>query len=87
MKTLVFNETNVSAYLFQDSESLQIQSNQIVVGDPVRFVVGDCNESNVSLFENVTGPDDWVGGKYLYTQNDGWTLNSEWTAPEPSETP
>lgn len=85
MKTLT--RENLSLYLFDDSKSLTITDDNIVVGDPVEFIIGDCNSENTTLHENVVNsPSDWANCKYLF---DGttWTLNPDWVDPdaEPEE--
>lgn len=84
MKTITFNENNVSVYLFDDETFVDIQSDKTIIGDPVQFIVNDCNDSNATLFENVTNPDKWIGGKYFYTDTDGWVLNPDWDPPTPA---
>jgi hypothetical protein len=81
MKTLIKTENNWSLYIFDDNEVLNIGDDQIAVGEPVTLYIGDCNSSNVTLFENVTPPDDWCGCKYLYTAENGWELNPNWVEP------
>ena len=83
MKTLVRNGTNVSLYLFPDTEVVNVQADKTVVGNPERLIISDCNSSNVTLFEGVTNPDHWTGWKYLYTAAGGWELNPNWTPPQP----
>jgi len=80
MKTITFNDSNVSVYLFADDKALDVQSDKIIVGDPEELIIADCNSSNVTVHENVTEPDDWFGWKYFY---DGttWTLNPDWVDP------
>jgi len=80
MKTLVKNSDNTSLYVFQDNEPLDIQADKIVVGDPEHLIIGDCNSDNVTLYENVTQPSDWTGGKYLF-DGASWTLNPSYTEP------
>jgi hypothetical protein len=82
MKTIVRNGSNVSLYLFDDSEVVSIQADKTVVGNPERLIIADCNTSNATLFEGVTHPEAWTGWKYLYTQAGGWVLNPDWTPPE-----
>ena len=82
MKTIVRNYNNVSLYLFNNDEKLIITENDITVGEPPKFIIADCNSTNVTLFENVADPGDWIGWKYLYTEANGWELNPNWNPPE-----
>jgi len=81
MKTLVKNSDNLSLYVFDDNEALDIHADKIVVGDPERMIIGDCNSGNVTLYDNVTPPSDWTGGKYLF-DGASWTANPGYTEPE-----
>ena len=67
MKTIVEKTTKQSKYLFEDSKSLTMNSDSIIVGkDPVDFIVMDLNKDNTTLYEDVTdAPEDWIGCKYL----------------------
>jgi hypothetical protein len=78
MKTLV--KYNKSLYIFEDDKALTITAENITVGNPVEFIIADCNSSNTELHAGVTPPEDWTGGKYLF---DGtvWTLNPDWIDP------
>ena len=82
MQTIVRQGSNVSLYLFSDSESVSIQTDKLEVGDPVRFIVADCDSSNVTLHQGVTEPADWCGNKYVYTTDDGWQSNPDFIASE-----
>lgn len=75
MKTLT--KENLSLYLFEDAEVLDITADQITVGNPAEFIIADCNSTNTVLHEDVTGPADWTGGKYFYDGAD-WALNPDW---------
>lgn len=79
MKTLT--KENLSLYLFDGVEFVGITTDEITVGNPPKFIIGDCNSTNAVLHEGVTGPVDWVGGKYFYSGTD-WTLNPSWAEPE-----
>ena len=81
MKTIVETATGLSKYLLEDSETIVSNSDNIVVGDPAKFIIGDLNSSNVTITENVTNaPDDWSGNKYTFDGTD-WTLNPNWVDP------
>jgi len=84
MKTIIQNDSNISIYLFEDTESVSMQDNSVEVGDPVRMVIADCNNQNCTLVENVDNPDEWTGHKYLYVDGN-WNLNPEYTEPELNE--
>jgi len=77
MKTLCFNETTVSAYLFNDATPVEVTLENTIVGQPVEFFIGDMKSTTATLYENVTAPVDWIEGKYLF---DGvnWTLNQDY---------
>ena len=82
MKTIVETTTGLSKYLFEDDVSVTANPDHIVVGDPVKFIVGDLNSSNTTITENVTNaPSDWTGNKYTF---DGttWAQDSNWVDPE-----
>lgn len=78
MKTLTKN--TLSLYLFDDTEKLAITEANITVGNPAKFIIGDCNSSNTVLYESVTVPEDWTGHKYFFDGTD-WTLNPDWVDP------
>ena len=83
MKTLIRTETKVSLYLFADSETVDVQADRVVVGDPETLIIGDCDSSNATLVEDVTEPTEWAGWKYLY---DGeWQTNPNYVAPPAEE--
>ena len=59
MKTLTKN--NRSLYIFDDTEAVTLTDDNIIVGNPVRFIIGDCDNSDTVLHEGVTPPADWTG--------------------------
>ena len=71
MKTLIRNEDQISIYLFEDSVTLTISENNIIVGDPIDFNIGDRNSTNTTLIENISSPSDWAHWKYKY-------VNAQW---------
>ena len=81
MKTIVETATGLSKYLLADDVTIVSNADNIVVGDPAQFIIGDLNSGNVTITENVTNsPADWSGNKYFF---DGttWTLNPDWVDP------
>lgn len=80
MKTIVENATNLSKYLLDDAEVVVLNNDNIVVGDPANFIIGDLNASTATVYEDVTAPNDWTGNKYTFDGSD-WTLNPDWIDP------
>ena len=83
-KTITFNESNISAYLYDDAVPVAVESNRLVVGNPATLIIADMHSGNSTVHENVTAPADWFGGKYLF---DGttWTEVSGWVDPKVAE--
>jgi hypothetical protein len=77
MKTITFNATNISAYIFDDSADIVSTDTEITCPN---FIIGDLNSTNATVHNGVTPPDDWQGGNYLF---DGatWTLTPDWIDP------
>jgi len=81
MKTIVETSSGLSKYLLADDVTITATADNITVGDPAQFIIGDLNSTTVTVTDNVTNaPDDWTGNKYLF---DGttWTLNPDWVDP------
>jgi len=81
MKTIVETSSGLSKYLLADDVTITATAENITVGDPAQFIIGDLNSTTVTVTDNVTNaPDDWTGNKYLF---DGttWTLNPDWVDP------
>jgi len=81
MKTIVETSSGLSKYLLADDVTITATADNIVVGDPAQFIIGDMNSTTVTITDNVTNaPDDWSGNKYFF---DGttWTLNPDWVDP------
>jgi hypothetical protein len=76
MQTIV--KDGVSLYLFADNATLSISDENIVTPD---FVVSDCNSANSVVYQGVTAPDDWVGGKYCL-DGSSWAVNPLWVDPK-----
>lgn len=84
MKTLT--KDNVSIYLFADDEVLVISEQNITVGNPPKFIIGDCNSTNTVLHEGVPEIEGWTGHKYMY-DGASWTENPNWVDPEAQNIP
>ncbi len=82
MKTIVETSTKLSKYLLADDVTITATADNITVGDPAQFIIGDLNSGNATITENVTNaPSDWSGNKYKL---DGttWSANPDWVDPE-----
>tara|TARA_S200002703_G_scaffold73026_1_gene63083 strand:- start:405 stop:668 length:264 start_codon:yes stop_codon:yes gene_type:complete len=82
MKTIVETSTKLSKYLLADDVTITATADNITVGDPAQFIIGDLNSTTVTITENVTNaPSDWTGNKYKL---DGttWSANPDWVDPE-----
>ena len=80
MKTIVENTTHLSKYLLADAEVVVLNEDNIVVGDPAKFIIADLNASTATVYENVTAPADWSGDKYTFDGTD-WAMNPAWVDP------
>ena len=81
MKTIVETSSNLSKYLLADDVTIIATAQDITVGDPAQFIIGDLNSTTVTVTDNVTNaPDDWTGNKYFY-DGAAWTLNPDWVDP------
>tara|TARA_R110002153_G_scaffold47919_2_gene135294 strand:- start:4762 stop:5022 length:261 start_codon:yes stop_codon:yes gene_type:complete len=81
MKTIVETSSGLSKYLLADDVTIVATAENITVGDPAQFIIGDLNSTTVTVTDNVTNaPDDWFGNKYFF---DGttWTLSPDWVDP------
>jgi len=82
MKTIVETSTKLSKYLLADNVALTETTENITVGDPVQFIIGDLNSTNTTVTENVTNaPSDWTGNKYKFDSGT-WSANPDWVEPE-----
>jgi hypothetical protein len=83
MKTLTLNINNASVYILDDETELTVSADNIVVGSPAQFIIGDCNMDNCNIYGNVNPPHDWVGHKYCF-DGSAWTNNPNWKDPSTS---
>ena len=81
MKTIVETSTKLSKYLLADDVAITATADNITVGDPAQFIIGDLNSTTVTITDNVTNaPADWTGNKY-FLDGTTWTLNPDWVDP------
>jgi len=81
MKTITFNNSSISAYIFDDEAAIEVTGTNIVCPD---FVIGDLNSTNSTLYTGVTPPADWVGGRYTFSDG-AWTEVEGWVDPKVAE--
>jgi len=81
MQTITFNDSNISAYVFEDADTVTVSAENITCPN---FIIGDMNSGNATLHTGVTAPADWQGGKYLF-DGTNWTANENWTDPKEAE--
>ena len=84
MKTIVCAETNRSLYLLEDDAFVQFTDKEIYLSD---FTIGDLNKDNAVLVEGVDNPEEYIGGKYFYTAEDGWEIDPAFSVISPTEEP
>ncbi len=81
MKTIVETSTKLSKYLLADDVAITATADNITVGDPAQFIIGDLNSTTVTVTDNVTNaPADWTGNKY-FLDGTTWSLNPDWVDP------
>ena len=80
MKIIVRNIDNAAIYCLADDEIVSLNKEQMIIGNPPKFLVNDCNNENVTIYDGITAPDDWRGEKYLYVDGE-WLLNPDYIEP------
>ena len=83
MKTLTFNDTGRSPYIFSNDKTVTVAIDKITVGDEPNpdFYIGDMNSSNATLHLEVTPPEDWQGNRYTFNGS-AWTAIEGWVDPK-----
>lgn len=81
MQTITRKDTDVSLYLLNDDVAIIVTDENTTIGDPPEYIISDCSALNSTVYTNAPMPEDWVGWKYLYTTENGWVLNPDWTPP------
>ena len=81
MKIIVETETKLAKYAVEDDVAISSTAENITVGDPVQFSISDLNETNSTVYADITNtPDDWAGNKYKFSGTK-WTANSDYVEP------
>ena len=82
MKTIVEKSTKLCKYLIADDVAITATADNITVGNPPQFIIGDMNSSTATITENITNaPSDWAGNKYKLTGTT-WSANPDWVEPD-----
>ena len=85
MKTIVETSTGLSKYLLADDVTITSTADNITVGDPAQFIIGDLNGSTVTITDNVSNaPDNWSGNRYTF-DGTNWAANPNWVDPDAEE--
>ena len=78
MKTIVETSSGLSKYLLADGVTITATAENITVGDPAQFIIGDLNSTTVTVTDGVTNaPDNWTGNRYFFNGT-AWSLNPDW---------
>ena len=85
-KTLTFNDSGRSPYIFDDAKNVTMGTDKLTVGDDADpdFYIGDMNSGNATLHTGVTAPGDWQGNRYTFDGSD-WTEVADWVDPKVAE--
>ena len=78
MKTLVEKGTNLSIHLWHDLYNITLNENGYTVED--QEIKQDYNSNTADIVVAPEVPDDWMGGKYTYVNNE-WHMNPSWVDP------
>jgi len=85
MKTIVETSTGLSKYLLADDVAITSTADNITVGDPAQFIIGDLNSGTVTITDNVSNaPDNWTGNRYTF-DGTNWAANPNWVDPDAEE--
>jgi len=87
-QTLVFNDSNISAFIFDDDDEVVLTAAN-VVNRTQKLIISDMNEMNTTVYTDITPLEDWESGKYLFNvtwSNDtdyesAWSSNPNWVEP------
>jgi len=77
-KTITYNDTNVSVYIFEDDDDVSLTETFIYCPDIVRecessFIFrNEMNSTNSTIHLGVTPPSDWESKKYTF-DGTNWT--------------
>ena len=85
-QTLVFKDSNISAFIFRDDEDVILTDNNAICRSQ-KLLMPDLNSTNSRIWTDTTPPEDWESGKYLFIVNwlnetdyeEEWVLNPSWS--------
>ena len=67
--------------MLEDDVDVVMTPKKIIIGDPPKFIIGDCSSQDTVLHEGVSKPDDYVEFKYNYNGTI-WELNPNFIETE-----
>lgn len=78
MKTIVEKETQLSKFILNDDDEVQLLENTILIPNEI---ISCHSKYDCVVYENVSPPEDWYGNKYTF---DGsvWKESPDWIQPE-----
>jgi len=82
MNILTRKDSNLCLWAFENSEIINIKTDCVEIGDPIKLRIFDCDSNNVNIFSVNAIPEDWIGCKYIYTEENGFELSPDWIDPD-----
>lgn len=74
-QTLVFNDSNVSVFIYDDDDEVVLTPDTIV-NKTQKVIITDMNETNTTVWTDTTPPEDWESGKYYF--NVVWSNDTDY---------
>jgi len=78
MQTIVRKGTNISLYYLTDNQIVDIGSSQTTIseGGTAKLIIGDCDNTNATLYTGVDAKSDYWGWKYKH-DGSSWSANAD----------